>query len=71
MGDTRRDELCARVRGEVRRALRFTGYGGTGRRPGVVGTARALADSCGLAADVELNALTTAVRFSRIPTILN
>jgi hypothetical protein len=41
------------------------------RRPGIVTVARALADSRRLRADVELNALTTAVRFSRIPTILN
>lgn len=34
------------------------------RRPGVVSMARSLADSCGLNVYVEMNPLTTAVRFS-------
>jgi hypothetical protein len=41
------------------------------RRPGIAPAARALADSCGLTVRVELNRLTTAVRFSRSPMILN
>lgn len=41
------------------------------RRPGVVPTARALADSCGLSVCVEMNPLTTAVRFSRTSKALS
>lgn len=41
------------------------------RRPGIAPIARALADSCGLTVNVEMNPLTTAVRFSRTSTLLS